>query len=212
MAVVYTHQRLDNNEVFYVGIGKTPRRAFSKNSRNKYWKHITNKTEYIVDILHSDVNWNEACELEKDLIFIYGRKDLALGTLVNMTDGGDGNNNIIISEESRHKMSESAKGKVYSEETRQKLREANTGKTLTDEQKQKISEAGKGRTTSNETRKKLSLFQRNKEGVKGYTFDKSRNKYQAQIKVGGKQIQLGRFNTPEEAELAYKQGKLKYHI
>lgn len=212
MAVVYLHKRNDTNEVFYVGIGKTPRRAFSKDMRNRHWKHIVEKVGYIVDILVSETPWEDACKIEKLLIEKYGRKDLGLGNLVNMTDGGDGNNNMIISQETRQKMSESAKGKIYSEETKQKLSEAHKGKTMSEESRNKMRESRKNQTFSDETKKKLSLFQRNKEGVKGYTFDKSRNKYQAQIKVGGKQIQLGRFNTPEEAELAYKQAKLKYHI
>ena len=238
MAVVYLHKRNDTNEVFYVGIGKTEKRAFDKNKnrRSQYWKRIVEKVGYTVDILHSDVSWGEACEIEKLLIENYGRKDLGLGNLVNMTDGGDGMVGLIFSEETRQKMSEWQKGKKLSEETKQKLSGAHKGKTHSEETRQKISEIHKGKkrseetrqkmseankgeknpnfgkTCSEETKQKISLFNRNKEGVKGYTFDKSRNKYKARIKVGGKYIHLGLFNTPEEAELAYKQGKLKYHI
>jgi hypothetical protein len=202
MAVVYTHQRLDNNEVFYVGIGKTSRRAFSKNDRSKYWTNIIKKTNYIVDILHSDVSWEEACELEKHLIFLYGRKNLGLGLLVNMTDGGEGSIGVIVSDETRKKLSISRKGeKNYA-----------YGKIRSDEHKQKISKAHKGKTHSDETKKKISDIHRNKEGVKGYYFNKARNKYMARINVGGKNIYIGLFNTPEEAELAYKQAKEKYHI
>ena len=43
MAVVYRHIRLDKNEVFYIGIGKTERRAFRKDFRNKYWASISKK-------------------------------------------------------------------------------------------------------------------------------------------------------------------------
>lgn len=38
MAIVYIHKRIDNGEVFYVGIGKTEKRAKSKDKRSKFWK------------------------------------------------------------------------------------------------------------------------------------------------------------------------------
>lgn len=106
MAVVYTHTRLDNNKVFYVGIG-TKKRAFDRGSRNKYWYSVVNKHGYKVDITHEDVCWEEACSIEKYLIAFYGRADLKLGTLVNMTDGGDGT--INKSEESKLRQLETAK-------------------------------------------------------------------------------------------------------
>ena len=48
--------------------------------------------------------------------------------------------------------------------------------------------------------------------AKGYSFDKSRNKYQAIIGINGKNIHLGRFDTEEEARNAYLEAKEKYHI
>ena len=42
----------------------------------------------------------------------------------------------------------------------------------------------------------------------GVCFDKSRNKYIAQITINSKHMNLGRYNTPEEASQAY-QNKLK---
>ena len=38
MACVYQHRRLDDNTVFYIGIGKDASRAYSKKQRNPYWK------------------------------------------------------------------------------------------------------------------------------------------------------------------------------
>ena len=42
MAYVYKHIRLDNNTVFYIGIGsdKKYKRAHSKCDRNLHWKRI----------------------------------------------------------------------------------------------------------------------------------------------------------------------------
>lgn len=90
MAIVYKHTRLDKNEPFYIGIGKTEKRAYSKIGRNNRWNKIIKKTNYIIEIIHFDLTWEEACEKEKELIKLYGRKDLGTGTLINMTDGGEG--------------------------------------------------------------------------------------------------------------------------
>ena len=44
----------------------------------------------------------------------------------------------------------------------------------------------------------------------GVYYDASRSKFQAYIRVYGKRKHLGRFDTPEEAFLAYKQAKEAY--
>ena len=103
MAIVYKHIRKDKNEIFYIGIGKTIARAKSKKSRNNHWHNIINKTDYSIEIIYNNISWEDACELEKTYIKQYGRKDLGLGLLVNMTDGGDGISNI--SDETKKKMS-----------------------------------------------------------------------------------------------------------
>lgn len=94
MAYVYRHIRKDKNQVFYVGIGGDEEgkyeRAYSKHSRNNHWYHITQKTDYEVHIMFDDFTWDESCEKEREFIKLYGRRDLGIGTLVNMTDGGDG--------------------------------------------------------------------------------------------------------------------------
>jgi hypothetical protein len=93
MAVVYQHIRKDTNQIFYIGIGKKEKRAYDKDGRNLYWNRIVNFTDYIVEIIHSNISWDEACVLEKYYIKKYGRRDLNTGILCNLTDGGDGNVN-----------------------------------------------------------------------------------------------------------------------
>lgn len=44
----------------------------------------------------------------------------------------------------------------------------------------------------------------NTSGIKGVTFCKQRNKWQAQINLSGKNLTLGRFDTIDEAAIAYK--------
>jgi len=111
MAIVYQHIRKDTNEVFYIGIGKTIARSKSKVGRNNYWYHIVDKVSYEIEIIHNNISWEEACELEKFYIKKYGRKDLGLGLLVNMTDGGEGVVNKIVTDETRKKLSKLRIGK-----------------------------------------------------------------------------------------------------
>ena len=44
MAIVYRHRRLDNNQIFYIGIGNKEKRAYIKTKRSKFWNKINNKT------------------------------------------------------------------------------------------------------------------------------------------------------------------------
>jgi hypothetical protein len=142
---LYRHIRLDNNQVFYIGIGSKTKgeydysRAYVKNKRSEFWKNIVEKTEYRVDIL-LETNDNQFIkDKEKEFISLYGRRDLGIGTLVNMTDGGDGLINYIPSEK-----------------TKIKLR----GQKRSDEIRKRISEAHKGLKPSLETRKKMSEAQK----------------------------------------------------
>ncbi len=94
---VYLHKKKTTGEVFYVGKG-SGNRAWRLEGRNKFWHKIVNKHDYDIEI-HSD-NLQEwyAFELEKDLIAYYGRRQLGKGTLVNLSDGGEGVGGWIPSE------------------------------------------------------------------------------------------------------------------
>ena len=48
--------------------------------------------------------------------------------------------------------------------------------------------------------------------VKGYDFHKKTNKFRAQIEINNKKINLGMFNTKEEAREAYLKAKQEIHI
>jgi hypothetical protein len=153
MAYVYRHIRLDKMQPFYIGIGKEINRAYCNTDRNKHWHNIAKKG-YKVQILFDDLSWQKACEKEKELIAIYGRVDNKTGILCNMTDGGDGNNGLIFTEEHRKKISIAGKGRVVSEEAKLKLSIYNTGKKLSKEHRHKIS-LGK-QNISDQTREKIS--------------------------------------------------------
>jgi hypothetical protein len=52
----------------------------------------------------------------------------------------------------------------------------------------------------------------NRKNVKGYSFCKKTNRYEARIIFNSKNIYLGCFNTPEEARQAYLDAKKIYHV
>jgi len=151
MAYVYRHIRLDKNEVFYVGIGSdsTYHRANSLNKRSRYWKFVTDITKFEVEIIYENDSVELVKEKEKEFIKLYGRKDLNEGTLVNMTDGGDGGWGYKHSEEFKKRVSEMNKkrvgdknpnyGRKWDDDYKEKIRQANTGKKRTEETKLKIS-------------------------------------------------------------------------
>jgi hypothetical protein len=102
MALVYQHRRKDTNEVFYIGIGRTKKRAF-KFGRNPYWNNIASKG-YDVDILIEGISWEQAQEVEIGMIQSYGRLDRGTGILANMTDGGEGGTGVIVKPETIEKI------------------------------------------------------------------------------------------------------------
>ena len=159
MAYVYSHTRLDTNEVFYIGIGSDTngyKRAYSKFGRNKYWIRVVNKTDYKVEILSNDINWDEACDEEIRLIKHYGRRNINEGSLTNLTDGGEGQIGFIVSDETKRKLSDYRKGRTPSQKTRLRMSEAQMGKTLSEEHKRKIGDGNKGKIINEETRLRMS--------------------------------------------------------
>jgi hypothetical protein len=128
MAIVYRHRRLDNHEVFYVGVGSQERRAYSERSRNHIWKGIVNRCGYQVEIVARDLSREDALELEMFMISEYGRIDLGTGKLCNLTEGGDGSWGHKQSKETREKRSKSLTGIKRDEQHREKTSKARKGK------------------------------------------------------------------------------------
>ena len=160
---IYEDLRFDY-EPFYIGRGKKERLSFTKlidrssgYKKNKL-KSLRNKgLEPIVLVIESDLNFEESVMKEIYYIKKIGRKDMELGPLTNLTDGGEGRVNAINSPESIEKgrqsllehyrrLREQGHDLSPSEETRMKLRAVNLGennpmygKTHTDEVKEKQS-------------------------------------------------------------------------
>jgi hypothetical protein len=169
--IVYRHRRLDTNEIFYVGIASNYSRPFNKSSRTQWWKKIVNKTKYEVEIIAENLIREDALELERFLIQLYGRKDLGLGPLVNMTDGGD--SDLNISEETKIKISNALKGRKLSNEHIEKCRNRMLSIKHSDKTKNKMSMTRKGKTKPYKDRLILNL----ETGVFHYTVNEASEVY-----------------------------------
>lgn len=190
MYCLYRHVRLDKNEVFYIGIGSLSRPK-SKRNRNIYWKRIVNISEYRVDILYTSDSKDFILQKEIEFIKLYGRKNLGMGTLCNMTDGGDGISGYVFNEDQRKFISNRTRGELnpnygvkHTEETRKNLsiiaknrfkykhNHPSWGKKHSDETKDIISKKAKKRFEENgarkgwkhteEARQKMSLSRKGK--------------------------------------------------
>ena len=163
----YTYLWLrEDGTPYYVGKGCT-RRAFRSNSYR-----VGCPSDRARIILQEWLSEADAFEAERFLIGYYGRADLGMGCLRNLTDGGEGAANP--SEEQRRRLSEAHKGQVITDETRRKISEANKGKncwskgnhfrrgkTQSEEARRKMSEARKGKIPWNKG-KKLTEEQRHR--------------------------------------------------
>ena len=58
--------------------------------------------------------------------------------------------------------------------------------------------------TSTQNKGNITLLKSNTSGLRGVSMNGKTGKFHAQIKIGGKQTYLGRFDTPEEASLIYE--------
>ena len=147
---VYRHVRINKNKHFYIDIGNKKKyaRAYQTepDRRNEIWCKIFNKSDIEIEIILENLTKNQASEKEQEFIKLYGRKDLSTGILCNMTDGGDGIWNYIMSDDTKEKMRQSKLGnknpnfgKSPSEETRLKRSKSLTGQKRSEEEKHKQS-------------------------------------------------------------------------
>jgi hypothetical protein len=152
----------------YVGKGSGKRwRHFSKN-RNPHLLCIIAKAGGKIPHVKIRDGLTESEGFAIEAVFIKAIGRGRNGPLVNMTDGGDGVSGLIVSAETRAKMSKAHKGRVFSEEHKANLRVKNsdetrrrksvsaTGRILSADARAKISMAARKRTHSEETRAKMS--------------------------------------------------------
>jgi len=172
----YAYLRKDGTP-YYIGKGRN-KRCFQEVGR--CCRMPKDKSRIL--FLKLNLTEGEAFRHEKYMIAIYGRLDLGTGILRNRSDGGEGASGRLLSEESRRKMSESAKrrfedpkerkkanasrrgrpGLPMHENTRIALRKANTGKVRSESTKKKISDGQKGKKISPEAKEKMSAAKKGK--------------------------------------------------
>jgi group I intron endonuclease len=104
-------------------------------------KQLSEDKEYFIDILEevNDSNWQE-----KEKYWIKHIKENGY-KLTNMTDGGDGNNNQIFTEESKEKRRQKRLGHKLSEHTKKLISEAHKGKIVLESTKQKLRDINLGK-------------------------------------------------------------------
>jgi hypothetical protein len=155
---------------FYIGKGKGGRDLMPR-GRNQIFNRIVAKLERggfepRVERLHVDLSEREAFELERALIAKYGRLNAKTGVLANMTDGGEGNSGLIVSDETRIRIGlkslgrKAFLGRRHSDAAREKIRMARTGTTATIETRMKHSIQRLRRFSDPAERIKLSLAQK----------------------------------------------------
>lgn len=120
--IFYTYAYLrEDGTPYYIGKGKG-NRAFNKHAKIK-----VPPRERIL-ILKKGLTEEEAFKHEIYMIFVFGRKDLNTGILVNFTEGGDGPSGVVRTDAFRKRLSEVNKGKKLSEETKAKMSKTRKGK------------------------------------------------------------------------------------
>jgi group I intron endonuclease len=129
------------------------------NTIKKYgWENF--KSEVLIDNLAGKVEMNE-----KEIFYVKAFDSFVRKNKngLNLTEGGDGQMGMVLSEESRKKISDKLKGKLLSEETRRKMSVSKKGKrNMSDEHYRKMSIRMTGTKQSSETLAKLSVIRKGK--------------------------------------------------
>lgn len=132
---VYVHRRQSDGQIFYIGIGKDPKRPYCKN-RNSFWKAYVEKYgSPDVQIVMTDLPHEDAKEVEMLLISMVGRRREG-GSLVNITAGG-------------------GSPSMHDPDVREKVRLAMIGRNFSDETRAKMSLSAKARGQSHGTWRSL---------------------------------------------------------
>lgn len=184
----------DDNIPFYVGKGRL-NRMYKHEKDVKNGKIVNLGNVEITDKIKKILSENKiiiykkieqklssiyALRLENQYIKKWGRLDINTGFLFNKTDGGEGT--VNVSYETKEKISQSNKGRIFS--VQHKMNLSKYAKNRTKEHLEKLSNSNKGKTKSDETKLKISKakhhYYQNKENkikaanrIKNITSDKN---------------------------------------
>lgn len=121
MFYTYAHYTPEGR-LFYIGKGKSPRRAYNFFNRSAHWQNVVRKHgNPKVQVL---ANWNTEEEaFSHEVLLISCFRDMGY-KLCNITSGGEGASGREISDEHKARISAKLKGRkgvIPSEETRKKM-------------------------------------------------------------------------------------------
>lgn len=162
--------------------------------------------EPLIEIVGWFDDEDAAFALERALIKRFGRRDLDLGTLCNLTDGGEGQLGKVVSAETRKKLSEAGKGRQFSPETIARIAASNRGQKRSAETRQRLKETHAGQTRSPETIAKFVAAMGAKKDAgwrKPRTSEESKDKYRATMRAR-REAGMKRSRRPPTAETIAK--------
>ena len=160
------HQTL-NVDDSYFGSGIALEKAIKKYGKKWFTKEVL----YIFD---TEFEMNEK---EKEIV---NEKFISTNQTYNLGVGGEGGSHFKgkkHTEETKKRLSEIAKNRVFSDETKQKISEGNRKRIISDETKKKLSDKAKERFSSQKERDRIS------KSVKTIMTDEVRNKISIAAKI-----------------------------
>ncbi len=144
-----------------------------KHAKQRFWEHVTKsnnptynsllhraikkygKENFEITILEDDILENILPEKEIEYIEKYNTYNEGY----NLTRGGEGRTGVVVSEETRRKLSEARAGYSWgkhTEETKRKMSDIRKGMKFTETHKKNLSIARRKRIITEETRQKMS--------------------------------------------------------
>jgi hypothetical protein len=208
-------------------------RSRDKKGRSARWKEVLKEAGgRTIKIVHDNLTIDEVSELEIKLILEFGREDLGTGILVNKDPGGKKKSRYTLEEKcyiliDKGFRYDSETGKIYGPKQTEITRKHkqgyisiavgdNVGNVLgqlfawfyhygvcPDGIVDHDNEIKTDNRIVNLILTDHSGNCRNKKSIKGYYFNKKRNKYQAQVSVYGKAIYIGSYDNEIDARNAY---------
>ena len=138
---VYADLRKDGTP-YYIG----------KGSGNRAWvnhrigsKGVHTPPDNRITIIESNLSSIGAFALERRMVRWYGRKDIETGILLNRTDGGEGLDGAIRTEDWKARIGQGNRNKIRTELHKDKLREARKKQVISVETANKIKDTLTGR-------------------------------------------------------------------